>query len=216
MGFPWRAERVWEGLPVVIVAGGESFSAAQARLIGIARSRGDIRVIAVNDAIYPCWFADIAYACDASWWRWHGPLPGFSGQKLCLEESVPFDDVGVLKNTGTVGFDPDPGALRSGGNSGYQAMHLAAHMGGRPLILVAFDHRGAHWFGDHPEGLRVTRPTFNARRDAFRSLKEAFDDLGISVVNASERTALDVFKCGVLQVELRKAAEYGEQRKAAR
>src|SRR5690606_9521612 len=81
----WRATALFRGRPTVIVAGGPSLDLAQVRAVAMARAGDRIRVVAVNDAVYPCWFADIAYACDRKWWRYHNGLPGFPGRKLSLE-----------------------------------------------------------------------------------------------------------------------------------
>lgn len=202
----YRAERDWEGLTAVIVAGGESFTAAQARLVGIARARDLVRVIAVNDAVYPCWFADVAYACDARWWAYHQGLPGFKGLKVSLDQTN-FPDVHVIANSGTRGFDPDPGALRSGGNSGYQALHLAAHRDICRAILLGFDFKGEHWFGRHPDGVAnsgppFAPPNFKTRREAFIELKTELDRRGVSVVNASPGSVMGVFSMVDLEQEL--------------
>ena len=87
-----------------------------------------------------------------------------------------------------------PGTVNSGGNSGYQAINLAYHLGAQRIILLGFDmhnHSGlSHWFGDHP-------PVFPGGSDAarfisaFRSIKPA--DYGIEIINCSRVTALDAF-----------------------
>src|SRR3990167_6401454 len=78
------AESDWRGKTAVLVGSGESLTTERVRRIAIARAKDFIRVIAVNDAVYVCWFADIAYACDVKWWRYHGSLAGFRGEKYRL------------------------------------------------------------------------------------------------------------------------------------
>lgn len=190
MGSLFRAEPIWAGKSVVIVGGGESVTAAQCRLIAMARARNMVRVIALNDAVYPCWFADVAYACDRRWWEHHGSLPKFQGIKLGLEPT-PFHDVHHMCNTGTSGFDPDPQALRSGGNSGYQALHLSAHLGAKRVILVGYDMKGRHWFGDHPPGVaRAVSPNMGMRLREFSGLAPELAKRDITVVNATPGSAL--------------------------
>lgn len=202
----WVTAPIWESYPVVIVAGGESFSAAQARLIGMARARDRVRVIAVNDAVYPCWFADIAYAADAAWWLHHGDLPGFQGMKLSIEPNAGYppmpEFVDFLRNTGKDGFDTAPDALRTGENGGYQTIHLAAHLGARKMLLVGFDNRGTHWFGRHPAGVRKDPANFNARYAALKGLAAYLKKAGIEVRNASPGSAIDIFPSVDLATEI--------------
>ena len=193
----WTILPAWRGATVAIVATGPSFTAAQAR------------VIAVNDAIYPCWFADIAYACDAAWWAHHDGLPGFTGLKLSLLDGTdprakPCEVSGVwhIRSSGHEGFDPDRQHIRTGGNSGYQALHLALHLGAAKIVLVGFDMRDddgqAHWFGDHPREISRTR-TPALWRDRFTALADAAQHLGVTVVNASPGTALAAFQTCALE-----------------
>lgn len=173
--------------PVVCVAGGPSVTLAQVRQIGIARSEDRIRVIAVNDAMYPCWFADLGYACDRRFWERHHGVPGFPGLKLSLE-GTRYSDVRPLKNTGIEGYDETPGCIRSGSNSGYQAVHLAAKLGARKIILVGYDFSegGArdHWFGRH-HGDMDKHSRVDEWRRLFQGLTDELNRRGIEVVNAS-------------------------------
>lgn len=190
----------------MIVAGGESFTTAQARLIGMARTRDLIRVIAINDAIYPCWYADILWACDARWWKFHGTFPAFQGRRLSIEDSG-FPEVERVKCSGENGFDPVPGSIRSGGNGGYQSLHYAAHLGIKKAILVGFDMGGGHWFGPHPRVVRKTEPTWARLIEKFDGLAGELRKRKITVVNAAPRSALKAFPSVDLASELEKLGE---------
>lgn len=170
-------------------------------MLGIARAEGLIRVITLNDAAYPCWFADIAYGSDAAWWRHHNGLPGFEGRRLALEDPD-IEGVDILRNTGVDGFDPEPDALRTGGNSGYQTLHLCAHLMPRRVLLVGIDMAGTHWFGDHPEPIRKRTPNMQNRIRRFDDLKVPLKDRSIDVVNVSPGSALSTFPRGDLKTEL--------------
>lgn len=176
----------------VIVAGGPSVNVGDIRTIGMARAADRCRVIAVNDAVYPCWFADVAYACDNRWWVEHSGVPGFRGQKMSLEP-VPFDDVETLKNTGIEGYDPEPGCLRSGSNSGYQAVHLAAKLGAKKIILLGLDYTddGArmHWFGTHKPGMDKHSNVVEWRR-LLLGLTDILNGTGVEVLNAGLKSTL--------------------------
>lgn len=179
-------------LPVVIVAGGPSVTISDVRLIGMARSADLCRVIAINDAVYPCWFADHLHACDAKWWTRHGGVPYFFGTKTALEETA-YMDVVTLQNTGTEGFDQRQGCVRTGYNSGYQAVHIAAQGGAEHIILVGFDYsdRGArdHWFGRHGPGMDKSSDVAEWRR-VFRDLTTHLNGMGVKISNVSMQSTL--------------------------
>ncbi|AMX93648.1 MULTISPECIES: hypothetical protein [Mesorhizobium] len=178
--------------PVVVAAGGPSLTLSQIRRIGMARAEDKIRVIAINDAIYPCWFADILHASDKRWWNMHKGVPAFRGLKTSLEITG-FHDVRTLKNTGIEGFDDTPGCIRGGCNSGYQAVHLAAQLGARRIVIVAFDFSDdgakSHWFGPHGPGMDLHSNTENWRKH-FRGLTDELARRKIAVVNATIKSTI--------------------------
>lgn len=178
--------------PVVIVAGGPSVNVNDIRTIGIARSVDRCRVIAVSDAIYPCWFADWLHSSDRRWWQEHTGVSGFSGYKSSLEP-VPYPDVKTLRNTGLEGYDPRPCCIRNGANSGYQAVHLAAQLGARKIILLGLDYTddGArtHWFGHHKPGMDKHSDVQQWRR-LLRDLTQILNAAGIEILNAGMKSTL--------------------------
>ena len=167
----------------------------------MAHGRGGTAVIAVNDAIYPCGFADIAYACDPQWWDLHGGLRAYRGLKVALGVSrggQPFapayDDVWWVECSGTDGWDDDPDKIRSGGNSGYQALQVAAKgYSPKNIILVGYDMQGPHFFGEHPASIRM-HPNMATWIQSYNILGDKLiDSMGINVVNASPGSALKRF-----------------------
>ena len=92
------------------------------------------------------------------------------------------------------GLAADPDYVHSGGNSGYQAINLALHLGATRIVLLGYDmhcHSGkSHWFGDHPEGF-VSNIKFERFIAAYRSIKP--EQYGIEILNCSRETALDAF-----------------------
>jgi hypothetical protein len=186
--FGWSFPNV----PAVIVAGGPSVTVSDIRTIGIARAEDRCRVIAVNDAVYPCWFADYLHACDAGWWEQHNGVPGFQGIKTSVQPT-PFGSVIMLVNTGNEGFDETPGCIRTGANSGYQAVHLAAQMGAKKIVVLGLDYTddGArmHWFGTHRQGMDKFSDVVEWRR-RFRGLTDLLAEAGIEVWNAGMKSTL--------------------------
>lgn len=184
----------WKGLATVIVGGGESFTAADSRLIGMSRNKDLIRVITVNDAVYPCWFADIAYACDIEWWR-HHPLPEFLGRKMRLDMNPkklePPADVEAIKCAGEHGLTGR--GIYHGRNGGYQALQVAFHLGATQICLVGIDMSGGHWFGDHPQGVRRGSPLHATMARNFDHLGPLLAERGVDVVNASAISKIRAF-----------------------
>lgn len=167
--------------------------------------RGKARVMAVNDAYRSAPWADVLYACDAKWWRWHKGAPGFAGLKYALEpQSFRWPGVTVLRNTGGSGLELQPNGLRTGHNSGYQAINLAVHFGATRIVLLGYDLRGDHYFGAHPD---QTRPPFSVCLKAFATLVGPLADAGVVVVNATRRTALTAFPFASLEDELARLQE---------
>lgn len=183
-----RVPRLWPGGTIACVGGGPSLTAAD-----VAYVRGRVTAtIAINDAYRLAPWADVLYACDAKWWYWHKGAPGFAGLKYSIDPvaGARHRDVHVLKRTGDEGLELDAGGLRSGGNSGYQAIGLAVHLGAARVILLGYDMQGGHWFGAHPNG---SKPPFVLCLQRFETLIAPLAALGVEVVNCSRESALTCF-----------------------
>jgi hypothetical protein len=198
MGQPfWHVPELWPGSTVAIIGGGPSVTQEQVDML-----KGRAKVIAVNDAYLLAPWADVLYFCDDRWWAWHKDRPeykAFAGIKVTLENPRVCQlepSVKPVKNLGSDGLSPVRFAVMTGRNSGYQAINLAVHFGARRILLVGFDMRNidgkSHWFGDHP------RPTpkdayANVMLPAFPTLVEPLATLGVTVINCTPGSALDVF-----------------------
>lgn len=188
----------WAGQRVVVVAGGPSLALRQIRAISMARAAGRCRVIAVSDAVFPCWFADICYSADAKWWDHHHGLDAFAGTKISRDPLGRYNvhhlrgvDCADVDNcvAGADGFDPTPGVLRYGPNSGHHAVHLAAQLGAAEIVIVAIDFTDKdfardHWFGRHEGRMDMCSNTEDWRM-RFRFLTDDLARHGVRVVNAS-------------------------------
>jgi hypothetical protein len=212
MARPYSVSTCFEGQPVFIIGGGPSLTLAQIRAIAMMRIRRRCRVVAVNDAVYPAWWADWLHSCDFKWWRWHiQGVQHFKGTKTCVAEDVPDSWVdGYLERTGHDGFDEDPSHIRTGGCSVYQAMHIAIHAGATRIGLVGVDMRRgpggeAHWFGDHPDKLSPLSPAefYESMGSAFETLRPALHARGIEVANCSPGSALTAFPARALEDTIR-------------
>ncbi len=204
--------RLFPNSTIVCIAGGPSLTPAD-----VEACRGRACVIAINDAIRLAPWADVLYACDPQWWRWHHGVPGFAGPRFALEgvawrqlEPVRASlewarEVDVLRNTGEAGLELAPDALRNGRNGGYQAINLAVHLGARAIVLLGYDMQGrSHWFGDHP----IKSQDFAACVPGFETLRAPLSDLGIDVINASRESAIPTFDRLPIEVALDAANMY--------
>jgi hypothetical protein len=201
-----RISRRWSE-PVIVAASGCSLTSEQAHAIGRARAAGKIRVIAVNDAVYPLWFADAVYASDESWWQEHRGLPGFRGEKWSSHGTLSHNNklaardahgLNLIRGVDGDGFCFDPAVIHYGDNSGFQAINLAGHfIGWEGLIaLVAFDMRivdgRRHFFGEHPPTLRSTISGYEKWPRRFAKAAEMLP-CGIRIWNATASSALTCF-----------------------
>lgn len=190
---PYAIPRRWPGSTIVCLGTGPSLTAED-----VAFVQGKAPVIAVNDAYRLAPWADVLYACDAKWWDVHQGVPSVAGMKLTLEaRAEQWPGVRGLARTGDRGIETDPTGVRTGQNSGYQAMNVAVHLGARRILLLGYDmapsaEGRSHWFGDHP--LRLRRPSpYALFRDRFASAVEPLAALGVEVINCSRQTALTCF-----------------------
>ena len=185
--------RRWPESTIVCIGGGPSLTADD---VDYCRHRAP--VVAINDAYRLAPWADVLYAADYQWWKWHkDAVCDFAGEKYTLQpQSTQYDpSVVVLQNTGEHGLDPDPGCLRTGRNSGVQAINVAIHLGAVRVLLLGYDMSRAvggptHWFGNHPNGVVSPYATFIER---FNALPVALAALGVTVINCSRATALTCF-----------------------
>lgn len=193
--------KLWAGETVVCLATGPSLTAED-----VDYCQGKARVIAVNDAYRLAPWADALYACDAKWWHWHQGVPNFAGAKWSLDHSAwhnyraKYPDVVKLRNTGPNGLEHAPTGLKSGRNSGYQAINLAVHYGATRILLLGYDMQPSggksHFFGEHPNQQQSPYAMF---RRAFESLVKPLEKCGVSVINCTRRSALTAFPKGVLE-----------------
>lgn len=195
--------KLWPESTVVILATGPSLTQAD-----VDRCCGRARVIAVNDAYKLAPWADALYACDSRWWHWHKGVPHFHGQKYSLDVRAKqkWPQISVLQNMGEAGLELRSNGLRTGKNSGYQAINLAVHLGARTILLLGYDMRAgrqgqSHFFGEHP--LR-TPPPFKDLIPKFASLVQPLLALGIRVVNCTRESALSAFDRMDLETALAK------------
>lgn len=196
MSQAWKIQREWEGETCAVLASGPSMNQSIADIL-----QGKVRAIAVNDSYRLAPWSDILYAADYLWWKEYPEARKFDGRKVTIMplgcSTIEFPELVYLENGGYGGLDPRPTHIRTGKNSGYQAIHIAAHLGVKRILLCGFDMREVsgkkHWFGDHPPNVNKTQP-FGMWISLFNMLAPALRAKGIEVVNCTPGTALHCFK----------------------
>jgi len=203
-----RVPRLWPGETVVILGGGPSLTPADVNFC-----RDKARVIAIKEAHRLAPWADAIYAADYKWWRFFRGVPEFDGLKYAIEQSgdqapvnwALWPDIHVIRQTGAEGLELDSSGLRTGYNSGYQAVNLAYHLAGRTrIVLLGFDmwtgeSGDQNWFGPHPLHTPSPYPVF---LHAFKTIEQPLKEAGVQVVNASRFTVMNSFPRVSLQEAL--------------
>jgi hypothetical protein len=188
---PVTVPKLWPGCTMTILGGGPSLTPEDVRYVG---ERPHLtRVIAIKEAYLLAPWADVLYACDHSWWRYYTGAPTFTGLKYTLE--APYPGVVQLQNTGKAGLELDPSGLRTGHNSGYQAINLAVHLGATRIVLLGFDCWAApdgrqNWFTTKRPHLNSPYPVF---LQSFGTIVEPLKAAGVAVINCSRTTLLRAF-----------------------
>lgn len=196
-------DRIWDGQRVVIFATGPSLCSEDTAYV-----KDKAKTIAVNDAYKLAPWADVLYASDIPWWAQHQPLLGaFRGVKYSIARSRTarpvkgLGDVQMLRNTGTLGLETNPTAIRTGLNSGYAAINLAVHFGAKTILLLGFNmapvNGQRHFFGNH-KGLNNSSD-YNRFARNFHTLVEPLRQLGVTVINCTAPTRLQAFPCRPLR-----------------
>lgn len=138
-------------------------------------------VVVANTSFQIAPWADALFAIDSAWWRHHlaEVRETFAGESFTSSKR------------------PIPGVTKSSThsflNSGAGAIALAHRYGAENIVLLGYDcHRngGAHWHGDHPDGLGNAGALPQWPKH-FARLARAMSS--VSIVNCSPGTALRTF-----------------------
>lgn len=166
-----------------VLATGQSLNQGDVDLL-----RGKCSVVAVSDAYKLAPWADVLVSVDAAWWRNHPEAMGFSGDKYTA--SPDWQGLTELKRL--------PG-VASGTNSGLFGLMVATHLGAKRILMLGFDMRGTHFFGEHPAPLK--NPT-TARFEVFKKQFSLFKPRGVEIVNCTNGSGLTAYRMGNLACEL--------------
>lgn len=189
----------WSDNIVVVVASGPT-----ARDVGVEKIRdANVRMIVVNTSYKLVPYANLLYATDFQWWyhNHRGVQQNFRGQRVAPTKKkieTTFNNISTVDvvpphdpRRSTIILEPE-GLIGSGGNSGFQALNIAAQTGTSRIVMVGFDMTtglGYHWHGDHKA--RNPEETDTARWAMILDEQAAvFKSAGIEVFNCSPISAL--------------------------
>lgn len=162
--------------------------------------RGKAALFAVSDVYTLAPWADVLYACDFEWWKWHSEnraddLAKFKGEKWTINKDAA-DKYGVnlIGHLQYKTYSREKHWIATGKNSGFQALNLADLRGYKKIFLLGFDMglgpKGErHFFGDHPAPLHKD----SRYKGWIECFNEAAPLIRAEVINCSRRTALRCF-----------------------
>lgn len=181
----------WDGETAFLLGCGPSLCVDD-----VDRLRGR-RVIAINDAYLLAPWAEYLYFCDQSWWDQNRDQVEeiFYGRRIVTLRNE-IDGVSRLRCSGVDGLETDPGAIRHGCNSGYQAINFAYHLGAKLIVLLGYDMRvdgdKLHW--RQRQGMQTAdgfhRTLRHAMLPKFASLVEPLRNARVDVINCTPGSVL--------------------------
>lgn len=161
--------------------------------------RGRARVVVVNATFRMVPWADVCYGADFRFWDVYMReiVRSFRGELwTCSEQARDMFGLYWVKCRNESGLCKDPRTINGGGNSGYQAIHLAAMFGARRIVLLGYDMQRTwgqlHWHGKH-DGNLPNGKGFPSWIKNFANLARDLKRSGVDVVNATRETALRCF-----------------------
>lgn len=188
--------RDWSKRTAVVLASGPSLAAEDC----LAVAKSTAATIAVNATFRLAPWTDVIYMGDLMAVRTYD----VEIRQTCgagWYEKWTCDSVAKQQ----YGWNLMPGLMRCG-NSGAQAIHLAAKFGAKRILLLGFDMKlgengRRHWHEEHPKPC-VQRSLFDEWMLKMAVLAKELESAGVSVVNCTRSTALTCFPRGVLEDEL--------------
>lgn len=197
---------------IVCIAGGPSLTKSDVELCEMS----GVPLLGINNAYLITDKLKYHYACDTKWWEWAYSTgkgaPPYPPQEHTRKFSL--NNSGRPKKRGPDHGWPGVTQMRMGerqglsrkwpvlcwgGNSGYQAINLAYLLGYKQIILLGYDMQEingkSHWHRDH-RFYKATNPAgavFKTWICDFKALAKALTGTGVTVINASRKTALDAF-----------------------
>lgn len=159
----------------------------------------------------------MCYFADARWWQWHTDgiakrwpwisftkeqvreaFRTFAGEKVTIQNTgmmVTDPEVFMLHNYGGDGISELSNGIKTGSNSGYQAINVAVLAGAKRVLLLGYDMRFAsgrtHSHGGHP--VQMPEDAYRSYARKFSSMVPHLKRLGVEVLNCTPSSAITCF-----------------------
>lgn len=186
---------------VVVLGGGPSLTPVQ-----VEACRGRARIVAVKETVRLAPWADVMYFCDDFWFRENrDDVMNFKGQVATLATEANEKQRGgfppatrLYRHDGLTGLCEAPDGLRTGHNSGYQAINLAFHLGAKYILLLGLDMKNSasgaqHWFKRKRPAMHISE--YQALMlPLFETLVAPLARHGVEVINCSPDSAITCFR----------------------
>lgn len=193
---------------VVIAASGPSL-----RVEDLSYCRGRVKLIAVNDAWRLAPWGNLLYGGDFRWVDYYNGVPGFHGEKWTQDERAAkkYDwnwVKAISENNPGNGLSFNPRWIRTGHNSGYQALNLALLMGAQKIFLLGYDMQKAdggrreYFFDDYPAAINLPSD-YQIFINKFREAVDSLEHFNAKVINCTPGSAMDCFPMMSLREALR-------------
>ncbi|MBA3562889.1 MAG: hypothetical protein H0W33_02555 [Gammaproteobacteria bacterium] len=145
-------------------------------------------------------WADVLYGCDERWWREYFVEAdrAFRGEMWTINENAR-DRFGLnwIRGGPIDGLSRAHDSIRTGRNSGFQAICLAYLFGAVRILLLGYDFQRtdgrSHWHGNHPRGLG-NGGSFPRWCETMTTLAAELEQEAIEVYNCTRQTALTCFR----------------------
>lgn len=143
-------------------------------------------------------WADVLYAGDSIWWETYGYKCSFGGAAWTSQDKKIANKFNIkfISRVNKSGISLSQNRVHSGGNSGYQAINMAYHLGAKDIILLGYDmHRkeGGHWHGEHLNMLSAPQDHISQWIRKMNSLVYPLRTMGIRVTNCTPNSNLRCF-----------------------
>jgi hypothetical protein len=189
----------WATRPAVVVASGPSLSDDQLCHVEFSRAAERCHVIAVNNTAERVPFADVVYFGDYTAIKHYRPKLSWHRGEWVTQDRASAERWRLthIKPANTSGMCLQ--RVHLNGNSGAQAVNVAACFGAQRVVLLGFDMRADpktskhHWFGQHVNPL-VQKQLYGEWLNKFEAIAADAKKLGIEIVNATPNSALTLFQ----------------------
>lgn len=187
----------WHGKTVFLIGGGPSLCGFDFMRLQALRRSGSI-IIAINDAVRRCPFANVVFSIDRVWLaRRHATIRAFRGERVAVVDPAHarfLHGIRYFRRSREARLSDDPGVICTGENSGFAALGMAIMRGAAKVFLLGFDmngpghfHSGYEWHCPHGVA------DYPRWASYFDVLAEAARKRGVEVFNCNPESAIRCF-----------------------